>query len=80
MINQTRLTQPLILIQIIIILNPYHHSHRNHSSYYDEIAQVKCSLSKSDGDLNRLLTNWRGTPNINHTTVFCEIRSPPHSL
>jgi hypothetical protein len=67
MINQTRLTQPLIFILSIINLNPYHHSYRNHSSYYDEIAQVKCSLSRSDGDLNRLLTSQWGIPNTNYT-------------
>jgi hypothetical protein len=58
MINQTRLTPPLILNISIIILNLYHQSHRNYSSHYDEIAQVKCSLSRSDGDSNRLLTSW----------------------
>jgi hypothetical protein len=57
----------LILIANVIILNPYHHSHGYHCSYYDEISQVKCSLSRSDGNLNRLLTSWRGIPNTNHT-------------
>ena len=30
-----------------------------HKHYYDDGAQVKCSLSRSDGDLNRFLTSWR---------------------
>jgi hypothetical protein len=67
MINQTRVTQPLILFVNVLILNPYHPSHSDHCSYYDEIAQVKCSLSRSDGDSNRLLTSWWGIPNTNHT-------------
>jgi hypothetical protein len=64
MINQTRLTQPLIVN--VLILNPYHPSHGDHCSCYDEIAQVKCSLSRSDGDSNRVLASWRGIPNTNH--------------
>jgi hypothetical protein len=66
MVNHTRVTLPLILIINVIIHNPYHPSHGDHCSYYDEIDQVKCSLSRSDGDSNRLLTSWRGTPNTNH--------------
>jgi len=30
-----------------------------HSLYYEDRALVKCSLSKSDGDLNRFLTSWQ---------------------
>ena len=30
-----------------------------HKHYYDDEAQVKCSLSRSDGDSNRFLTSWR---------------------
>ena len=30
-----------------------------HKHYYDDEAQVKCSLSRSDGDSNRFLTCWR---------------------
>jgi hypothetical protein len=67
MINQTRVTQPLILIVNVPILNPYHPCHIDHCSYYDEIAQVKCSLSRSNGDSNRLLTSWCGIPNTKHT-------------
>ena len=29
-----------------------------HKHYYDDKAQVKCSLSRSDGDSNRFLTSW----------------------
>jgi hypothetical protein len=38
----------------------YHH-------YYDAVTQVKCSLSKSDGDLNQFLTSWWFIPHTNHT-------------
>jgi len=29
-----------------------------HSPYYEDEAQVKCSLSRSDGDSNRFLNSW----------------------
>jgi len=46
---------------------PYHSIHNSllimtqvfHSPYYEDEAQVKCSLSKSNGDSNRFLTSWR---------------------
>ena len=46
---------------------PYHNIHKSfitvttvfHSPYYEDEAQVKCSLSRSDGDSNRFLTSWR---------------------
>jgi hypothetical protein len=47
---------------ITIITNRVFHKH-----YYDEVAQVKYSLSRSDGDSNRLLTSWRFIPHTNHT-------------
>ena len=40
----------------------YHHTitiQVFHKHYYDDGAQVKCSLSRSDGDSNRFLTSWR---------------------
>jgi len=39
----------------------YHHTitvQVFHKHYYDDGAQVKCSLSRSDGDSNRFLTSW----------------------
>jgi len=41
-----------------------HHQHTItiqlfHKHYYDDGAQVKCSLSRSDGDSNQFLTSWR---------------------
>jgi hypothetical protein len=38
-----------------------------HHHYYDVIARVKCSLSRSDGDSNRFITSWWFIPHINHT-------------
>jgi hypothetical protein len=38
-----------------------------HHHYYDAIAQVKCSLSRSDGDSNRFLTSWWFIPHTNYT-------------
>jgi hypothetical protein len=38
-----------------------------HKHYYDEVAQVKCSLFRSDGDSNRFLISWWFLPHINHT-------------
>jgi len=43
----------------------FQHHHHNltiqvfHKHYYNDEAQVKCSLSRSDGDSNRFLTSWR---------------------
>jgi hypothetical protein len=47
---------------VTIITNQVFHKH-----HYDEVAQVKCSLYRSDGDPNRLLTSWRFIPYTNHT-------------
>jgi len=49
-----------------------HHQHKItiqvfHKHYYDDGAQVKCSLSRSDGDSNRFLTSWWVIPHTNHT-------------
>jgi hypothetical protein len=41
--------------------------HVFHNHYYDDIAQVKCSLSRSNGDLNRFLTSWWFLLHTNHT-------------
>ena len=46
---------------------PHHSIHKSfiiitqlfHSPYYEDEAHVKCSLSRSDGNLNRFLTSWR---------------------
>jgi hypothetical protein len=38
-----------------------------HHHYYDAVTRVKCSLPRSDGDLNRFLTSWWFIPHINHT-------------
>jgi hypothetical protein len=38
-----------------------------HKHYYDDVAQVKCSLSRSDGDSNRFLTSWWNILHTNHT-------------
>jgi hypothetical protein len=38
-----------------------------HKHYYDEVAQVKCSLSRSDDDSNRLLTSWWFILHTSHT-------------
>jgi len=51
-----------------------HHHHHTitiwvfHKHYYDDEAQVKCSLSRSDGDLNRFLSSWWFTSHINHAS------------
>jgi len=42
----------------------HHHQHTItiqvfHNHYYNDGAQVKCSLSRNDGDSNRFLTCWR---------------------
>ena len=38
-----------------------------HQYYYDEVTQVKCSLSRSDSDSNRFLTSWWFIPYTNLT-------------
>jgi hypothetical protein len=38
--------------------------------YYDVVARVKCSLSRSDGDSNRFLTSWWFIPHTNHTHLL----------
>jgi hypothetical protein len=38
-----------------------------HHHYYDVVTQVKCSLSRSDGDSNRFLTSWWFISHTNHT-------------
>jgi len=60
---------------------PYHSIHSSsitittvfQSPYYEDEAQVKCSLSKSDGDLNRFLTSWWVIPHTNHTHWLSEL-------
>jgi len=60
---------------------PHHSMHQSfiiitqvfHSPYYEDRAHVKCSLSKSDGDLNRFLTSWRVIPHTNHTHWSSEL-------
>jgi hypothetical protein len=44
-----------------------------HKHYYDDVAQVKCSLSRSDGDSNRLLTSWCFIRYTNHTHSLSEL-------
>ena len=61
---------------------PYHNIHKSsctitrvfHSPYYEDEAQVKCSLSRSDGDSNRFLTSWRVIPHTNHTHWSSELQ------
>jgi hypothetical protein len=48
-------------ILIIITIHVFH----NH--YYDDVAQVKCSLSRSDDDSNRFLISWWFILHTNHT-------------
>jgi hypothetical protein len=38
-----------------------------HHHYYDVIARVKCSLSRSNGNSNWFLTSWWFIPHTNHT-------------
>jgi hypothetical protein len=38
-----------------------------HHHYYDAVTQVKCSLSRSDGDSNWFLISWWFIPHTNHT-------------
>jgi hypothetical protein len=38
-----------------------------HKHYHDDVAQVKCSLCRSDGDSNRFLSSWWNIPHTNHT-------------
>jgi hypothetical protein len=45
-----------------------------HHHYYDAIAQVKCSLSRSDGDSNWFLTSWWFIPHTNHTHRSSELQ------
>jgi hypothetical protein len=45
-----------------------------HHHYYDAIARVKCSLSRSDGDSNRFLTSWWFIPHTNHTHRLSELQ------
>jgi hypothetical protein len=45
-----------------------------HKHYYDDVAQVKCSLSRSDGDSNRFLTSWWFILHTNHTHRSSELQ------
>ena len=48
-----------------------------HKHYYDDEAQVKCSLSRSDGDSNRFLTSWRVySPHKPHSPAKVSYWSP----
>ena len=48
-----------------------------HKHYYEDGAQVKCSLSRSDGDSNRFLTSWRFySPHKPHSPAKVSYRSP----
>jgi len=61
---------------------PHHSIHKSfiiitqvfHGPYYKDEAHVKCSLSRSDGDLNRFLTSWRVIPHTNHTHWSSELQ------
>jgi hypothetical protein len=44
-----------------------------HHRYYDAVARVKCSLSRSDGDSNWFLTSWWFIPHTNHTHWSSEL-------
>jgi len=57
---------------------PYHSIHKSlliitqvfHSPYYEDEAQVKCPLSRSDDDSNRFLTSWRVySPHKSHSLI-----------
>jgi len=52
----------------------YHITQVFHSPYYEDEAHVKCSMSRSDGVLNRFLTSWRGIPHTNHTHWSSELQ------
>ena len=60
---------------------PYHSIHKSsyivtqvfYSPYYEDEAQVKCSLSRSDGNSNQFLTIWRVIPHTNHTHWSSEL-------
>jgi hypothetical protein len=47
-----------------------------HHFYYDVVARVKCSLSRSDGDSNWFLTSWWFIPHTNHASPSGSLRSP----
>ena len=63
-----------------------HHQHTItiqvfHKHYYDDEAQVKCSLSRSDGDSNRFLTSWRVySPHKPHSPAKVSYRSPYYTI
>ena len=57
---------------------PYHSIHKSsitittvfHNPYYEDRAHVKCSLSRSDGNTNQFLTNWRVySPHTPHSLI-----------
>jgi hypothetical protein len=45
-----------------------------HHHYYDAVAQVKCSLSRSDGDSNRFLTSSWFISHTNYTHRLSELQ------
>ena len=53
-----------------------------HSSYYENRAHVKCTLSRCDGDSNRFLTSWRVyfptqttlTDQVSYRSLYCTIQ------
>jgi hypothetical protein len=47
-----------------------------HHYYYDAVARVKCSLSRSDSDSNWFLTGWWFIPHTNHASPSGSLRSP----
>jgi len=52
-----------------------------HKHYYDDGAQVKCSLSRSDGDSNQFLTSWRVySPHKPHSPAKVSYRSPYYTI
>jgi len=55
----------------------YHNIQVFHKYYYDDGAQVKCSLSQSNRDSNRFLTSWRVySPHKPHSPAKVSYRSP----
>jgi hypothetical protein len=70
----------LIIVEGNVTSYPYNQAYRKCSSYYDEITQVKCSLSRGDsrleGGVNRAKLKFT---NINTTTSQVSVRNKNES-